>query len=114
MTIASQKVWRFVTVAGMLAIAFWTLCVWNKHDFCRGWADHYAARAIQLRAEAANPALAPAEAAEYLVAADLHEVVSRKYKQVAWQPWRPYPGYPLVTTEEMRRATENHAEPQLR
>ena len=96
-----------VTVAASLIVAIGTLQLWSKHDFCRGWADHYYSRATQLRTDAVNPALAPAEREEYLVAANLHEMISDKYQSVAWQPWKPYPSYPLVSTEEQARASRD-------
>jgi hypothetical protein len=86
-------------------LTFAAVVLWNKHDFCRGWADQYSARAIQLRAEAANPKLLPAEKKEYLVAANMQEIVSLKYRAVAWQPWKPYPSAPLLSNEELRGAS---------
>lgn len=76
------------------------LRVWNKHDFCQGWSNHYAARSKEFRAEAAKPGLGHDEARKCLIAADTHDLVSRKYAAVASRPWRPYPSYPLVTAEE--------------
>lgn len=105
----TKRIWtRLATSVGFVLLGFWTLSVWNKHDFCQGWANYHADRARQLRAEAANPALGPDEAKECLIAADLHDVVSRKYAAVAWRPWRRYPGYPLVTPEEQRIAAVKH------
>src|ERR1041385_2413857 len=102
---STKRTWtRFGIGAGFVLLAFFALSVWNKHDFCQGWANHYAVRAKQLRAEAANGALGPDEARERLIAADLDDVVSRKYAAVAWRPWRRYPGYPMVTLEEQRIA----------
>jgi len=84
------------------------MSLWNKHDFCRGWSKHYAARAKEFRSEAANRALGRNEARRYLVAAAIHDMISRKYAAVASRPWRPYPGYPLVTAEEQQIAEERH------
>lgn len=82
--------------------------IWSRHDFCRGWADHYAAEAERLRAEAAAPGLGVEEARERRMAAELRDVVARKYAATASAPWRPYPGYPLVTPEEQRLAAARH------
>jgi hypothetical protein len=105
----TKRTWRRLVIAvGFVLLAFPLLCVWNKRDFCQGWANHYATRAKQLRAEAANPALGRDEAREYLIAADLQDAVSHKYARVASQPWRPYPGYPLVTADERQVAAGRH------
>src|SRR5689334_12604752 len=105
----TKRMWTRVAIgAGFLLLAFFALSVWNKHDFCQGWANHYAVRAKELRAEAANQALRPDEARERLIAAELGDVVSRKYAAVAWRPWRRYPGHPLVTAEEQRIAATHH------
>ena len=97
---------HLITFAGFLVVALWVLGVWSKHDFCRGWADHYAGQAIQLRTDAANPELTANERKEYLVAANLQEAVSREYRTVAWQPWKPYPSYPLVSNTEKWNASQ--------
>lgn len=106
---ATKRMWtRLATGLGLALLAWCALSVWDKHDFCQGWANHYAARAGQLRAEAANPALGSEEKRAHLIAADLHDVVSHKYAAVARRPWRPFPGYPLVTPEEQRIAAGTH------
>ena len=102
----SQSLNRLFTIAGLLVLALGAVMLWNKHDFCRGWADQYSARAIQLRTDAANPNLSPAEKKEYLAAANLQEIVAHKYRTVAWQPWRPYPSAPLLSNEEQWNASQ--------
>jgi len=97
-----------VTGVGFVVLAFCALCVWNKYDFCHGWANFYATQAEELRAEAANPALAGDRAKKYLIEADLSDIISRKYIAVARQPWRPYPGYPLITPEEQQIVADKH------
>jgi hypothetical protein len=105
----TKRTWmQIVTGVGFVVLAICALCVWNKHDFCQGWANFYATRAEEFRAEAANPALAEDQAKEYLIAADLHDIISHKYAAVARQPWRPYPGYPLITPEEQQTAAGKH------
>jgi hypothetical protein len=99
---------RFAVGAGFVVLAFCAMCIWHKHDFCRGWSDHYASRAKQLRAEVANPILGPEERREHLIAADWHDIISHKYAVVAQQPWRPYPSYPLITPEEQRTTAAKH------
>ena len=101
----TKRVWtRVVMGLGFALVVLGAFRIWSKHDFCQGWASHYASEARRMRAEAANPALEPDAAREFLVAAHLHDVISRKYAAVARQPWRSYPGYPLVTPEEQRLA----------
>ena len=105
----TMRIWRRLAIgAAFVVLAFCALRVWNKHDFCRGWSDHYAARAKEFRSEAANPALGRDEVRRYLIAADTHDLISRKYAEVATRPWRRYPGYPLVTVEEQRMVEERH------
>lgn len=85
-----------------LAVGAWGgLHAWNKHDFCRGWSEHYAARAEALRAEAEVAGLSPEAAHEHRVAADMQDRIALRYATVARQPWRSYPDYPLATPAEM-------------
>ena len=105
----TARIWkRLAAVAGFAVLALCAMSVWNKHDFCQGWAKQYAARAQQLRAEAAKPALGRDEAREYLIAADVYDLIARKYAAVASQPWRPYPGYPLITPAEQQMVAARH------
>jgi hypothetical protein len=106
MKLTSRSLKPVVTIAALLAVAFGALVLWNKHNFCRGWADEYSAQAIQLRTDAANPTLSPDEKKEHLVAANLKEIVSRKYRSVAWMPWKPYPSDPLISDEEKWSASQ--------
>jgi len=97
----TMRTWKRLAVGvGLVVVALGAMKIWNKHDFCQGWSDHYAARAKELRAEAANRASEHAEAEKYRVAADSHDLISRKYAAIASRPWRPYPGYPLITADE--------------
>ena len=97
----ARRIWaRLAMSVALAAFAFVAWGVWNKHHFCQGWSNHYAARAKQFRTDAANPVLKPEEVRECLIAADVHDIISRKYAVVASRPWRPYPGYPLVTRNE--------------
>jgi hypothetical protein len=99
---------RITVAAGSLVLAVCALSMWQKHDFCQGWASHYAARAKQLRVEADQPGLTRDERREHLIAADWHDVISRKYAQTARQPWRAYPSAPLITPEERGIAAAKH------
>jgi hypothetical protein len=99
---------RIALAGAFLLLAFGALAVWNKHDFCRGWADHYASRARQLRADARNPSLTPADRREHLIAAEWHDIISHKYSAVARQPWRSYRHFPLVTPDEQRIAAAKY------
>lgn len=89
---------RFLIGVIIVLAAIPALRAWNKSDFCRGWSEHYAQRAVALRTDALNPQLSPQEVKELRVAADWHEVVSAKYAAVAARPWRAY--YPLVNSTE--------------
>ena len=101
--------WKRLAVGvGLIVLAFGAMRVWNKHDFCQGWSDYYAARAKAFRSEAANPAVERAEAKRYLVTADIHELISRKYAAVASRPWRPYPRHPLITPDEQWKIEGGH------
>lgn len=97
----TRRIWKRIALAGaFLFLAFCTLAIWNKHDFCRGWADHYATRARQLRADAESPSLTTADRREHLIAAEWHDIIARKYLVVARQPWRSDPHFPLITPDE--------------
>jgi hypothetical protein len=105
----TKRIWKRIAVAtGFLFLAVCALELWQKHDFCQGWADHYASRAKQLRADAENPGLTPADIREHLIAAEWHDVISHKYSAAARLPWRWYPHYPLITPEEQRIAATKH------
>jgi hypothetical protein len=100
----NMRTWKCLAAGvGLAVLAFGAMHVWNKHDFCQGWSEHYAARAKEFRSEAAHRAFERAEAKKYLVAAEIHDLISRKYAAVASRPWRPYPGYPLITADEQRK-----------
>jgi hypothetical protein len=97
----TMRTWKRLAVGlGLVVLAFCAMHLWSKHDFCQGWSDHYAARAREFRFEGANPALGRDDARKYLVAADIHDLISEKYAAVASRPWRRYPSYPLVTAGE--------------
>ncbi len=105
----TKRIWKRIALAGaFLFLGFCALVIWHKHDFCGGWADHYASRAKQLRADAENPGLTPAERREHLIAAEWHDVISHKFSLAVRQPWRRYPGYPLITPEEQRIAAAKY------
>lgn len=103
----SRKVWlRLGICAGILSLSLFALSIWNKHNFCQGWANHYAARAMELRAQASG--LGRAEARQYLRSAELNQLVSEKYAMVASRPWKPYPKAPLISGEEQIRVGQNN------
>ena len=105
----TKRIWKRIAIAGVfLFLALFVLAIWNKHDFCRGWADHYATRAKQLRADAENPSLTPADRRELLIAAEWHDIISDKYSVVALQPWRSYPHFPLITPDKQRIAAARY------
>jgi hypothetical protein len=108
MKITTRISTRLATGIAVAILGFWILGIWEKHHSCQGWSNEYAKWAMQSRSEAANPAAARGEAKEYLIAADLDDLISRKYAAVAWCPWRPYPNYPLITSEEQQTAVAKH------
>jgi hypothetical protein len=55
-----------------------TLSVWNKHDFCQGWAEHYSVFCVQASSRARASGREQGEAKWYLIAAELHQLVSQK------------------------------------
>lgn len=96
-----KRIWkRVILVGAFLSLALAAFAIWNKHDHCGKWADHYAARASQLRAEAEN--LNATERKQHLSAADWNDIISRKFSAVARQPWKGYPRHPLITSGEQR------------
>jgi hypothetical protein len=97
----TMRTWKCLAIGvGVVVLVFCAMRAWGKYDFCQGWSNHYAARAKEFRSEAANPTLGRDEAKKYLVAADIHDLISQKYAVAASRPWRPYPSYPLVTAGE--------------
>lgn len=104
-----MRTWKRLAIGvGLVVVAFCAMRGWSKHDFCQGWSNHYAARAKEFRSEAANPTLGPDNARKYLIAADTHDLISRKYAAAAARPWLAYPGYPLVTAEEQLMIEARH------
>jgi len=88
-------------ITAMLGLA--ALSLWNKSDFCRGWADHYAQRAATLRTE---QALATAEnrtddATTIGRSADSMALIAMKYERVANNPLLAYPSWQLVKDYEL-------------
>jgi len=105
----NETIWKRIAFAGaFLVLAVCSVAIWQKHSFCRGWADHHASRANELRSSAASPGLPLAEQKERLIAADWHETISGKYAAVANRPWRAYPGAPLITPEERQMVASKH------
>ncbi len=105
----AKRIWKRIALAGaFLFLAFCSIVIWHKHDFCSGSADHYASRAKQLRADSEIPTLTPTERREHLIAAEWHDVISHKYLVAAHQPWRPYSNYPLITPDEQRIAATKY------
>jgi hypothetical protein len=99
---------RLVIGVGLVALVFGGLSLWNKHNFCRGWAEHYSNRAKELRAQALTPGLSAAERKEHLVAAELHDLIGQKYAAVAKWPFRPYPGRPLASPRDVSLAAAKY------
>lgn len=93
---------RWIGVAIGLAICLLLINAWGKFDFCYGWARHYEDLASQHRMDASNPDLQAESVHEYLIVAEWDEIIARKYKMAAMQPWPfgSYPKAPLVSTHE--------------
>ncbi len=105
----NKRNWSRIGVgAGFVFLACVGLSVWGKRDYCRGWANHYAARARQIRAEVEKADLTSEQRREHLMAADWHEIIARKYATVVREPWRPYPSRPLITLEERQMVSGAH------
>lgn len=81
------------------------VCVslWNKADFCAGWAAHYAGRAAVLRTEQsrANAEHRPEDAQLFERRAMEMSVIAKKYARVASNPLLPYPSKPLVSDADL-------------
>tara|TARA_E500000305_G_C4004343_1_gene229049 strand:+ start:495 stop:863 length:369 start_codon:yes stop_codon:yes gene_type:complete len=101
------------TILGILTIAgVFGISLWNKADFCSGWATQYEQRAVDLRNEQllaiAEKRLNDANAFEN--SALTMSVIAKKYNRVANNPLLAYPSKPLVTDAELnaeRIATDN-------
>jgi hypothetical protein len=103
-----SRLWLYGFVAfvgGCLA-----LVAWGKFDWCDGWAQHYAATADRLRKDAMDLTFSQEQVTEYRVAAEWHDIIARKYAHVAYQPWLPSPGYPLITEEDKLEALNKYEE----
>lgn len=88
---------------GVMLCGFACVSLWNKADFCAGWAAHYAERAAALRAERSR-AMAEERAgdAQRIERTALEmSVIARKYARVAGNPLLPYPAKPLVTEADI-------------
>jgi hypothetical protein len=105
----TKSLWTRIALVGILTLpAVFALTAWSRHDYCRGWSDHYVHQAARLRAAAQDLRLTPDERRERLIAAEWQDVISGKYAATARRPWRPYPGHPLVTPEEQRMAAAKY------
>ncbi len=94
---------RLLVVASSIVliafVGYHGLRITNKVTYCRGWAQWYVQRAAEVESQAADPA----QAAENRLAADQYRRIAERYEEVAWQPWRPYPSYPLLPEYAGRR-----------
>lgn len=81
------------------------VCVslWNKADFCAGWAAHYAERAAVLRSERLRAIAEERHDDAQLIERTAIEmsVIAKKYARVASNPFLPYPSKPLVTETDV-------------
>jgi len=98
---------RAIQAATVLAVsvpAFFGLSLWNKSDYCLGWAAHYMNRSVKLEADlllaVAEHRQQDAVAISRLVRTD--SLIAQKYLRVSRNPLLPYPTSPLVTEAELR------------
>lgn len=94
---------RFTFVALVVTAGVFGLSLWNKADFCSGWAAHYEQRAAVLRTEQ-SLAIAknrPDDAKAIEESALAMAVIAEKYARVANNPLLAYPSKPLVTDAEI-------------
>ena len=94
---------KAVLCAISFALIFAAISLWNKSDFCRGWAEHYAERAAALRNKQsiATAGNRPDAAASIARTANSMALIALKYERVASNPFLAYPTYPLVTDAEL-------------
>src|SRR5688572_1418675 len=80
-----------VTVIALVLGGWQALTLWNKSDFCRGWAEHYAREAARYRQLSLDPSVSESESAARRDAALEYDQVSAIYARVAAKPWLSYP-----------------------
>jgi len=103
-----MKINRSVIIKASLLGSF-VLCgfvcasLWNKADFCAGWAAHYAERAAVLRNERSRAIAEDRRQDAQLIERTAIEmsVIAKKYARVASNPLLPYPSKPLVTEADL-------------
>jgi hypothetical protein len=88
-------------IAGLCVLMCFSL--WNKADFCAGWAAHYAERASVLRNEQSRAVAEdrPEDAQVIEHTAIEMTIIAKKYSRVANNPLLGYPSKPLVTEAEL-------------
>ena len=74
----------------------------GKVEYCRGWARSSLLAAELYRKQASEPGCSAVDAAKWRWLARKEELISRKYAEIAAQPWRPYPtaNAPLLTRKD--------------
>ena len=89
--------------SGVILFGFVCVSLWNKADFCAGWAAHYAERATVLRTERSLAIAEDRTEDAQLIERTAIEmsVIAKKYARVASNPLLPYPAKPLVTEADL-------------
>lgn len=100
------RVVQVAVVSAVLLIAFVGLSLWNKSDYCQGWAAHYLQRSVErevdmLRAVADHR---QEDATALARAVRTDSLIAQKYLLVSKNPLLPYPKYPLITEIELDAA----------
>lgn len=93
------RVVQVAVVSAVLLIAFVGISLWNKSDYCHGWAAHYLQRSVEREADMLRAVAdhRQEDATALARAARTDPVIAQKYLLVSTNPLLPYPKYPLIT-----------------
>jgi hypothetical protein len=103
MKINRADIIKATLLGSLILCGFFCLSLWNKSDFCAGWAAHYAERAAVLRDERSRAIAEDRNDDARLIERTAMEmnVIAKKYARVASNPLLPYPSKPLVTEADL-------------
>jgi len=101
-----RRIYRPLIVASTFVILCVGASLWNKSNFCAGWAADYAERSAVVRQlhAVAMAEHQPDRARELQRTATMLTLIADKYNRVASNPFLSYPSNPLVTDEEIENA----------
>ncbi|MFM2216582.1 MAG: hypothetical protein RL240_900 [Planctomycetota bacterium] len=102
MKISRSVIIKALLLGSFILCGFVCMSLWNKADYCAGWAEHYAQRAAVLRDEQSRAIAEDRNDDAQLIERTAIEmsVIAKKYARVASNPLLPYPSKPLVTEAE--------------